>query len=93
MKRGLIVCGTGIATSTIIIEKLKRWLKTKGLNDQIELHQGKISESLTKQNDYDFIVSTTIVPDEMTDTVINGVPLLTGIEENVVYEQIKNIIG
>ncbi|KPH78185.1 MULTISPECIES: PTS sugar transporter subunit IIB [Bacillaceae] len=93
MKRGLIVCGTGIATSTIVIEKLKRWLKTKGLNDQIELHQGKISESLTKQNDYDFIVSTTIVPDEMTDTVINGVPLLTGIEENVVYEQIKNIIG
>jgi galactitol PTS system EIIB component len=93
MKRGLIVCGTGIATSTIVIEKLKRWLQTEGLKDQIELHQGKISESLTKQQDYDFIVSTTIVPDEMIDTVINGVPLLTGIEENVVFEQIKNHIG
>lgn len=89
MKRGLIICGTGIATSTMVIEKLKRWLKEEQLVDKVKLHQGKVSEAINKQNDYDFIISTTIVSDEMKEKVIDGVPLLIGIGADDVYKKIK----
>ncbi|MFC2948359.1 PTS sugar transporter subunit IIB [Virgibacillus sediminis] len=92
MKKVLVICGTGIATSTIVIEKLKKWLVQENLNDQVELHQGKVAEAVDKQKDYDFIVSTTIVPDHMKENVIDGVPLLSGMGDDEVYRSIRERI-
>ena len=30
MKKLLIMCGTGVATSTVVTGKVKEWLKSKG---------------------------------------------------------------
>ncbi|AIF42771.1 PTS galactitol transporter subunit IIB [Virgibacillus sp. SK37] len=41
---------------------------------------------MSKKDDYDFVVSTTIVPEKVKERVNNGVPLLTG-------EGVKKFIG
>lgn len=39
-------------------------------------------------DDYDAFVSTTVVPDEVKDKVISGLPLLTGMGADAVFDQI-----
>lgn len=89
MKKLLIMCGTGIATSTIVSGKVKTWLEENGYKDNVRVTQGMISEELTRINDYDVIVSTTLVPDNVKDKVINGVNLITGIGTDEVFHEIK----
>ena len=79
MKKLLIMCGTGVATSTIVTNKVKEWLKEKGMTDQVKLYQSKVADEMNKIDDYDIVVSTTVVPDSIKDRVIMGLPLLTGI--------------
>src|SRR5690625_6138127 len=74
MKKILIMCGTGIATSTIVTEKVKAWLKDMNLNHNVVLYQAKISDELGRLNEYDIIVSTTMVPKSVKEIVIDGVP-------------------
>ncbi|MFJ7724857.1 PTS sugar transporter subunit IIB [Neobacillus sp. NPDC097160] len=92
MKKLLIMCGTGIATSTIVTGKVKTWLAENGLENKVKLYQSKISEELSRIDDYDIIVSTTLVPDNIKSKVIDGVPLLTGIGKDVMFEKIKTQI-
>lgn len=92
MKRVLVICGTGIATSTIVMGKIKEWLIKERINEQVVLHQGKINDAIIRREDYDLIVSTTIVPEDMKDEVVNAVPLLTGIDVDEVYSLIKDRI-
>lgn len=88
MKKILIMCGTGIATSTIVTEKVKAWLKDMNLNHDVVLYQSKISDELGRLNEYDIIVSTTMFPKSVKEIVIDGVPLLTGIGIDAMYDEI-----
>ncbi|HLR62538.1 MAG TPA: PTS galactitol transporter subunit IIB [Lentibacillus sp.] len=90
MKKILVICGTGIATSTIIIEKVKAWLEKEQLNEQVELHQGNVHDAINKGNEYDFMISATFVPGGLQEKAIDGVPLLAGTGETEVYESIKS---
>lgn len=92
MKKLLIMCGTGVATSTIVTGKVKTWLAENGLENKVKLYQSKISEELSRIDDYDIIVSTTLVPDNIKSKVIDGVPLLTGIGKDTMFEKIKTQI-
>ncbi|MBP1039946.1 PTS sugar transporter subunit IIB [Vagococcus sp. BWB3-3] len=89
MKKLLIMCGTGIATSTVVMGKVKSWLEENQLQGQVKLYQSKISEELSRIDEYDVIISTTIVPDNIKSKVIDGVPLLTGIGTEAMYEKVK----
>lgn len=88
MKKLLIMCGTGIATSTVVTGKVKEWLNEQNLADKVTLYQSKISEEISRIDDYDIVVSTTIVPDNLKSKVIDGVPLLTGIGTEELFDQI-----
>ena len=92
MKKMLIVCGTGIATSTVVIGKIKNWLEANSLCSQVKIYQGKIAEEINRFDDYDIIISTTLVPDNYKDRVINGIALLTGVGTEEMYERIKKEI-
>ncbi|MGG7621487.1 PTS sugar transporter subunit IIB [Bacillus coreaensis] len=92
MKKLLIMCGTGIATSTIVTGKVKTWLEDNGLQNKVKLYQSKISEELSRIDEYDIIVSTTLVPDNIKSRVIDGVPLLTGMGKEEMFEKIKTQI-
>jgi len=89
MKKLLIMCGTGIATSTVVTGKVKEWLEKEGLTNQVQLYQSKVADEINRIDEYDIVVSTTLVPDNIRDKVIDGVPLLTGIGIDEMYSQIK----
>ena len=70
MKKMLIMCGTGVATSTIVTGKVKKWLKENDLENSVQLFQSKVADEMNKIDNYDVVISTTIVPDKIKDKVI-----------------------
>lgn len=90
MKTLMVTCGSGIATSTVAEGKIKDHLAQAGVLDQVKIYKGNIAEYVNKVDDYDVFVSTTVVPDEIKDRVISGLPLLTGIGADKVYQQIMD---
>lgn len=91
VKSLMVVCGTGIATSTVASGKIKDYLKSVDKTDQVKFLQSKIADEVSaiENGDYDIVVSTTMVPSAIKDKVINGVPLLTGIGVQKVFDEIE----
>lgn len=89
-KNLLFVCATGIATSTAVTEKVMEFLKEKGLNS-VNYSQTNVASVQSNSDDADLIVSTKI-PYELNVPVINGLALITGINEekvlNSIYEKL-----
>lgn len=88
MKKIMIMCGSGVATSTVVMSKVKNWLKENGYENSVQLFQSKVAAEIGKIDDYDVVISTTVVPDSVKDKVIPGLPLLTGIGIDAMYAQI-----
>ena len=88
MKKVLIICGTGIATSTVVRVKIEKWLCKMHLENKVKLYQSKMSDEINRLDEYDIILSTIIVPDRIKENVIDGIPLLTGMNEDKVYQKI-----
>ncbi|MDR1033338.1 MAG: PTS sugar transporter subunit IIB [Bifidobacteriaceae bacterium] len=91
MKKLMIICGTGVATSTVITHKVGEWLKENG-HQNVQLLQSKVADEMNRIDDYDVVVSTTLVPDSIKDKVIMGVPLLTGIGADAVFAKIDEAL-
>lgn len=90
MKKLLVVCGAGHATSTVAVSKIEEWLEKENLRREVEIHQSKISDELNNLDKYDAVVSTTIVPDSAKDKVINGLGLLTGMGTDKIFDDLKS---
>lgn len=89
MKKLLIMCGSGIATSTVAAGKVKQWLKDNNLEDEVKIYQSKIAEEVNHIDDYDAVITTTTVPDSIKDKVIFGLPLLTNMGVDQMWDQLK----
>jgi len=89
MKKLLVVCGAGHATSTIAVAKVTQWLQKEGYADQVKIYQSKIADELNRIDDYDAVISTTIVPDSIKSKVFNGLGLLTGVGVDALYADLK----
>lgn len=89
MKKLLIMCGSGIATSTVATGKVKQWLKDNNLEDEVKIYQSKIAEEVNHIGDYDAVITTTTVPDSIKDKVIFGLPLLTNMGVDQMWDQLK----
>jgi len=70
----------------VIMNKLKEFFAEKQM--QVQLDQSKVSDILSVGNDYDLIVSTTIVPPTIKTKVVNAIPLLTGVGKEKVFNDI-----
>ena len=44
-------------------------------------------------DDYDAVVSTTAVPDNIKDKVIMGIPILTGMGKEKVFEELEKVLN
>lgn len=77
MKKILVACGTGIATSTVVAKKLEELLRARGL--EVAVDQCKASEVTSKAPGFDLIVATTQVPDVPGVPSIRTLSFLTGI--------------
>ena len=88
-KRVLIVCGTAIATSTVVAVKTEELLKREGI--QADLRRCMTSEAKTASKDVDLIIATTQVPD-VEVPVISGIPYLTGVGVDKLEQEILQIL-
>lgn len=89
MKHILVVCGNGIASSSIMVAALQDYLKGEGLEANVE-KASLMDCSTDRFNSVDLIVSSTEISNPgVTTKVIPGIGLLTGIGEEEVYEQVK----
>ncbi|MGJ3508679.1 PTS sugar transporter subunit IIB [Enemella sp. A6] len=86
MKRILVVCGTGVATSTVVVSKVREHLAAKGIDADVS--QGKVMDLIGGNVDADLIVATTEVPESVTVPSVAALPLLTGVGEEAVFEEI-----
>ena len=87
MKRILVACGNGIATSTVVATKVREYLQQHGID--VSTTQTKLMEVPGKVQDYDLLVTTGQfggVP------VIKGMPILTGIGADQTMEEILNLL-
>lgn len=77
--RILVSCGTGIATSTLAADKIKRLLKIRGI--EVTTSSCKAVEVVSKISSFrpHAIVSTTHVSAKLPVKVFNGLPLLSGV--------------
>ncbi|QTL97647.1 PTS galactitol transporter subunit IIB [Iocasia frigidifontis] len=88
-KKILVACGSGIATSTVIMDKLENGLKERGID--IELEQSKISEAKNYIEDLkpDVIVVNGPVNTDYGIPAFSGVSFLTGIGVDELLDKIE----
>lgn len=88
MKKILIMCGTGVATSTIVKHKVESYLQEHHLSDQVNLRQSDVASEVARISMYDLVLSTTMVPEEIRGDVIDAVPLLTEVGAEAIFQRI-----
>lgn len=86
MKRIIIACGSGIATSTIICNGVENLLKEHNIPYQIV--QCSLSEVASQTDRADLIVSSMPIGQEFGIPKVVGMPFITGIGMEKVKEQI-----
>lgn len=85
-KHILVICATGVATSTVVVHKIKEFCKAKGID--VTISQAKVADILRGQVKADFIVATTEIPSSVTIPVVAGLPFLTGVGLEDTYAEI-----
>lgn len=85
-KRILIVCGAGVATSTVVAQKVREYMEDQGIS--IKTEQTTITQ-LGGADDYDLIVSTTELPSDLNTPSVSGRPFLTGVGQEQALEEIR----
>lgn len=89
MKKILVACGSGIATSTVARNKLEEDLQDRGINmSQISMNQTSIPQIPSMASEYDVIVTTARYKEDVDVPVINGLSFLTGIGEDTAVDKI-----
>ena len=91
MKKVLVVCGNGIASSSVMLAELQDYLNDQSVSD-VNLDKKSLMDCTDDVfNGYDLIVSSTkLDKPNITTPIIVGTALLTGINEDSVLEEIKD---
>lgn len=92
MKKILIMCGTGVATSTIVKHKVENYLQEHNLSDLVSLTQSDVASEVARISMYDLVLSTTMVPEEIREKVIDAVPLLTEVGAESIFQRILQCV-
>lgn len=89
-KKILVACGAGIATSTVVCDKVEKLVKENKIDATIV--QCKIAEVASLQSDADLIVTTTILPREYDIPAIKATAYITGINAKALDEKILSYL-
>ena len=93
MKRVLVACGNGIATSTVVAIKIREICEEQGV--AVDVSQCKLLEVQSKVSDsnYDLLVTTgKFDASEITIQVIGAISLLTGVGEEETLDEIVKVL-
>lgn len=86
----LVACGAGIATSTVVTDRVERLIKEHQIDAEVK--QIKIAEAASLQNQADLIVSTTILPTTYKIPAIIATAYISGINEDALDEEILSYL-
>lgn len=92
MKKILVACGSGIATSTAVNNKIKNVLDSNGYKGNYEIKQIKVTEAPALSKDYDLLISTTQAPPKLECEFLSAVPFLTGVKLQPVTDRLLGIM-
>ena len=87
MKKVVVACGSGIATSTAVEAKVKDLLDSNGLAGAYTIVKCSIGDA-----DADILIATTEAPASITCPYVSGVPFLTTIGKAAAEQQILDIL-
>ncbi|MCF0148240.1 MAG: PTS sugar transporter subunit IIB [Clostridium sp.] len=88
MKKIIVACGAGVATSTIAIQKIKAGLEKRGLLDKVQIAQSTVVELSKEASKYDLVVSTAMTSEDYGVPLIKGLPFITGMGVDKVMDEI-----
>ncbi len=91
MKKIVVACGTGMATSTIIAEKIRGILEQEGIKYSIT--QCILGEIGSYAASADLIVTSMKVQETYAAPVVVGTPFIVGINEEMAKEKILEILS
>lgn len=92
MKNILLACGSGICTSTAARAKVEKLLNEKGYAGKYKINQCKIAEAAAMSVNYDFLIATTMSPNELKCPFVSGVCFLTGVGVDAAAKQILELM-
>lgn len=93
MKKIVVACGAGIATSTVAIQKLKAGFEKRGLANNIAFTQCTVAELPRKVEGHDIVVTTAQFSQNVDIPVVSGLPFITGIGVDKLMDDIVEKLG
>lgn len=91
MKKIIVACGSGVATSQTVASKVQRLIDARNLDAQVEAVDIKSIKMYIKNADA--YISITPVDMEVNIPILNGIAFLTGIQEDVELQKLIDIIN
>ncbi len=93
MKKIVLACGSGIATSTAVANKVSTFLDENGMAGKYpNIVQCAIAEAPSQCADAALLISTTVAPAGITCPYVSGIPFLTGMGAAQAQQQILDIL-
>lgn len=90
MKKIVIACGAGLATSSMVKDKVEEVLKKDSI--KVKIIQCTLTEVDTYDGDVDLIITTMKVRKKYESPVISGSAYLSGVNEDAITKQIIDIL-
>ncbi len=95
MYKILSICGSGIATSTLVAERLRDGLEDLGIVE-LNIQEANVSEAggLIQNNPPDIIIHTTSIDSVDTKEIptFDAVPILMNMNTEILYEKIAETL-
>ncbi len=93
MKKIVLACGAGVATSSAVAKKVGSLLDAHGLAGAYEIVQCAIPDAKSACEDADLLIATTVAPEGITCPYVNGVPFLTGIGRATAEQSVLDLLA
>lgn len=93
MKKIIVACGAGLATSCAVAKMVSSFLDESGFGGQYEIIQSALSSVVEKCEGADLLIATTAAPKGVTCPYVSGVPFITGMGLSDVKRFIVQAMG
>lgn len=90
MKKIMVACGTGMATSTMIATKVREFLKEENID--VDVNQCMISELSHHDGKYDLFITSMRLNNSFETPLIVGSSFLIGMNEDKTKTEILDIL-
>lgn len=90
MKKIVIACGAGLATSSMVKEKVETILKANAI--RFQTIQCTLTEVEAYDGDVDLIITTMKVRKKYISPVLSGSAYLSGVSEDAITQQMLDVL-